>query len=34
LKALLRRGATVEIDGRRPVGKPADIVEQLLLAAS
>jgi hypothetical protein len=34
VELLLRRSATVELDGRRPVGEPADIVEQLLAATS
>jgi hypothetical protein len=29
---LLRRGATVELDGRRPVSELADAVEELLRA--
>jgi hypothetical protein len=32
VEPLLRRGATVELDGRRPVGELADIVERLLAA--
>lgn len=32
VEPLLRRGATAELDGRRPVGELADIVEQLLAA--
>jgi hypothetical protein len=31
---LLRRGATVELDGQRSVGVLADIVEQLLSVAA
>src|SRR5262245_43110146 len=34
VEPLLRRSATVELDGRRPVGELADIVEQLLAATS
>ena len=34
VEPLLRRGATVELDGRRPVNELAAIVEQLLLGAS
>ena len=34
VEPLLRRGATVELDGQRPVGELADIVEQLLDPAS
>ncbi|MGH2381123.1 MAG: AAA family ATPase [Candidatus Limnocylindria bacterium] len=34
VEPLLRRGATVELDGRRQAGELADIVEQLLTAAS
>ncbi len=34
VEPLLRRGATVELDGRRPVAELADIVEQLLAGAS
>ena len=34
VEPLLRRGATVELDGRRPVGELADIVEHLLTATS
>jgi shikimate kinase len=34
VEPLLRRGATVELDGRRPVGELADVVEQLLAATS
>lgn len=34
VEPLLRRGATVELDGRCPVGGLADIVEQVLAAAS
>jgi hypothetical protein len=30
VEPLLRRGATVELDGRRPVGDLADIVERLV----
>jgi shikimate kinase len=30
VEPMLRRGATVELDGRRPVGELADAVEQLL----
>jgi len=30
VEPLLRRGATVELDGRRPVPQLADVVEQLL----
>jgi shikimate kinase len=33
VEPLLRRGATVELDGRRPVKELADVVEQLLIAA-
>ncbi|NES30254.1 AAA family ATPase [Micromonospora terminaliae] len=33
VEPLLRRGATRELDGQRPVGELADIVEQLLDAA-
>ena len=33
VEPLLRRGATVEFDGRRPVAELADIVEQLLAAS-
>jgi shikimate kinase len=33
VEPLLRRGATVELDGRRPVGELADIVEQLSAAS-
>lgn len=29
VEPLLRRGATVELDGRRPVGEPADVIEAL-----
>ncbi|MCU7730764.1 AAA family ATPase [Actinoplanes sp. KI2] len=32
VEPLLRRGATVELDGRRPVGELADAVERLLTA--
>jgi shikimate kinase len=32
VEPLLRRGATVELDGRRPVGELADVVERLLAA--
>jgi shikimate kinase len=31
VEPLLRRGATVTLDGRRPVGELADTVEQLLI---
>jgi shikimate kinase len=34
VEPLLRRRATVELDGRRPVGELADVIEQLLAAAS
>jgi shikimate kinase len=34
VEPLLRRGATLELDGRRPVAELADIVEQLLTATS
>ncbi|RKN38231.1 AAA family ATPase [Micromonospora endolithica] len=34
VQPLLRRGATVELDGQRPVEELADIVEQLLSPAS
>jgi shikimate kinase len=34
VEPLLRRSATAELDGRRPVGELADIVEQLLAAPS
>jgi hypothetical protein len=34
VEPLLRRGATVELDGRRAVGELADIVERLLAATS
>jgi shikimate kinase len=34
VEPLLRRGATVELDGRRPVRELADIVEKLLAATS
>jgi shikimate kinase len=34
IEPLLRRGATVELDGRRPVGELADTVEKLLAATS
>jgi shikimate kinase len=34
VEPLLRRSATVELDGRRPVGELADIVAQLLDAKS
>jgi shikimate kinase len=34
VEPLLRRGATVELDGQRPVGELADIVEQFLAATS
>lgn len=34
VEPLLRRSATVELDGRRPIGELADIVEQLLAATS
>ena len=34
VEPLLRRSATVELDGQRPVGELADIVEQLLGATS
>jgi shikimate kinase len=30
VEPLLRRGATVELDGQRPIGELADIVERLL----
>ncbi|MET7969463.1 AAA family ATPase [Micromonospora sp. NPDC005305] len=33
VEPLLRRGATCELDGQRPVGELADIIEQLLGAA-
>ncbi len=33
VEPLLRRGATTELDGRRPAGELADAVEQLLSAA-
>jgi shikimate kinase len=32
VEPLLRRGATVELDGRRPVAELADVVEGLLLS--
>lgn len=32
VEPLLRRGATLELDGRRPVAELADVVEALLLA--
>jgi dephospho-CoA kinase len=34
VEPLLRRGATVRLDGRRPVNELADVVEQLLTATS
>ncbi len=34
VEPLLRRGATVELDGQRPVGELADIVEGLLAGTS
>ena len=34
VEPLLRRAATVEFDGRRPVEELADIVEQLLIETS
>jgi shikimate kinase len=34
VEPLLRRGATVELDGRRPVTELADAVEELMAAAS
>jgi hypothetical protein len=34
VEPLLRRSATVELDGRRPVVELADTVEQLLAATS
>jgi shikimate kinase len=34
VEPLLRRSATVELDGQRPVGELADIVEQLLATTS
>jgi len=34
VEPLLRRGATLELDGRRPVSEAADIVEQLRSSAS
>lgn len=34
VEPLLRFGASVELDGRRPVGELADIVERLLAVAS
>ncbi len=34
VEPLLRRGATVELDGRRPVSELADAVEELLRAKS
>jgi shikimate kinase len=34
VEPLLRRGATVELDARRPVGELADAVEKLLAAPS
>jgi hypothetical protein len=34
VEPLLRRSATVELDGQRPVGELADVVEQLLGATS
>jgi shikimate kinase len=34
IEPLLRGGATVELDGRRPVAELADAVEDLLVAAS
>jgi len=34
VEPLLRHGATVELDGRRPVAELADIVERLLAATS
>jgi shikimate kinase len=33
VEPLLRKGSTMTLDGRRPVGELADIVEQLLTAA-
>ncbi|HEX8628310.1 MAG TPA: AAA family ATPase [Catenuloplanes sp.] len=33
VEPLLRRGATVQLDGRRPAGELADVVEQLLAAS-
>ncbi|GAB3537647.1 AAA family ATPase [Arthrobacter tecti] len=30
VEPLLRRGATVELDGRRPVGQLADVIEELI----
>jgi shikimate kinase len=32
VEPLLRREATVTLDGRRPVGELADVVEQLIIA--
>jgi shikimate kinase len=34
VEPLLRRGATMSLDGRRPVTELADVVEQLLIATS
>jgi shikimate kinase len=34
VEPLLRRGATVRLDGRKPVSQLADVVEQLLTATS
>jgi shikimate kinase len=34
VEPLLRRGATLTLDGRRPVGELADVVEQLLIETS
>jgi shikimate kinase len=34
VEPLLRRGATLSLDGRRPVNELADVVEQLLTAAA
>src|SRR3954447_22088676 len=34
VEPLLRRGATVELDGRRPLGELADVVEDLLATNS
>jgi shikimate kinase len=34
VEPLLRKGSTMTLDGRRPVGELADIVEQLLTATS
>lgn len=34
VEPLLRRGATVELDGRRPVGELADVIEGMLSTTS